>query len=109
MLLAACCVLAAAWPLACAPPDSLIPPPPHRWTASFTPVSFFFYSVFTSHVEVTLNLCCDTVVAALLLQEWLWNIGHDFRLRLDLNRLRCGSFKIAPRHPRPDRPKPKLQ
>uniref|UniRef100_A0A7S0LLM5 Uncharacterized protein n=1 Tax=Coccolithus braarudii TaxID=221442 RepID=A0A7S0LLM5_9EUKA len=64
------------------------------WASSARLVQFFFYHVVTSHVEVALNLACDLLVLALLAKDWTTSISHDMRLRLNLNRLRCGALAV---------------
>mmetsp|Transcript_19463 Transcript_19463/g.32496 ORF Transcript_19463/g.32496 Transcript_19463/m.32496 type:complete len:242 (+) Transcript_19463:213-938(+) len=65
------------------------------WAAFCWPVRFFFYSVFTSHIDVAMNVICDTCVLLALATDWLTNVANDFRLRLNLNRLRSGTLTVA--------------
>ena len=71
------------------------------WAGSSYLVRLAFYSAFTSHVEVGATLLCDSVVAVHLLYDWAWSASNDYCLRLNLNRLRSGYFKIASRVARP--------
>jgi len=65
------------------------------WTGSSWLVRLVFYSLFTSHFEVAFTLLCDAVVALHLLYDWASSATNDYRLRLNLNRLRSGYFAIA--------------
>eukprot|EP00966_Prymnesium_polylepis_P246428 5699451-Prymnesium_polylepis.1 len=59
---------------------------------------YLVYGLFTSHVEAAINVGCDTAVVAALLYDWTASVFCDLRLRLNLNRLRGGYFRIKSRH-----------
>ncbi|KAL1508557.1 hypothetical protein AB1Y20_004656 [Prymnesium parvum] len=61
-------------------------------------VRFFVYRCFTSHVEIALLVGGDAIVITLLIDDWVTTLVSDFKLRLNLNRLRGGYFRIRSRH-----------
>jgi hypothetical protein len=49
------------------------------WAEPYRLVQLVFYSFFTSHLEVTITVAVDTVVAFALLRDWIGNIATDTR------------------------------
>lgn len=77
----------------------------HGIVAAFSSIAivrYIVFNVFTSHTEVALLVSSDTIVITMLLQDWAASMAGDFWLRLDLNRLRGGYFRIRSRHEHDD-------
>lgn len=66
------------------------------WLTQFAAPRWFFYSVFTSYIEVAMNVLCDTGMTLAMLHDWSVQSRAVQRRRMLLACLRTGAFEVAP-------------